>query len=35
MDNYVKWDEFIEEESELKFWGMIHNGAKQYVRCLV
>ncbi len=27
MKNYVKWDEFIEEESELKFWGTIHNGA--------
>jgi len=32
--SYVKWDEFIEEELELKFWGTVHNGARRMSGCL-
>jgi hypothetical protein len=35
MSNYVKWDEFVEEESELKFWGMIHKGARRQIGILI
>jgi hypothetical protein len=27
MVKYLQWEDFVEEELEMKFWKLIHNGA--------